>query len=1330
MASLQLGYEARVKNIVCDTINGVSAASIGGGGAGVTIVDVPAGSAPTSTSTTSAASANSVTTSYNKAISQIPTLPTIVDVVANAAPTSTSTTSVASANSVTTSYNKAVSQIPTLPTIVDVPAGSAPTSTSTTSVASANSLTNAYNKLTNQISTATSTATLTNTGVVLLTDSYALATYNPGTAATPIALKQLKTDATVNNNNFGGSATNSVTVGNINQSTTVTGSTVSIDGGATNAHTLFNSLTDGNLNIANNLGTNGNITIGNSSGAYGNVSIGNATGLTTNIRGYNTTLQGAFTTNISGGQINMTGTANATHSILNGLNNGAINIGESSTGAQQINLGRSAGATNSITIGTQNKTAINLYGSSLTYNGSTIGTGGGSVTLVDLAANTAPTSVSTTSAATANSLTNAYNKAISLIPSSATTTTRGTVKISDTYTLNDTTVAASTTATYNLFDAATNRTTSYATNVDPGSTVTIGIDSGVVDLRGGIKVKGAAPYSTYPPTSTDATAIPSASLVTQVYSAIPTANNTFPPTTSTSDIPSMNVVKQIYDSSSAFAPGFDIIVVNGQSNGVGTAFSANGSTKDTVLDAPVSDLPIFQLTTTTTPKNSVISAVEHIETQLPSTVNNYSTDITNANTSVFTFAKLYARKYLKPGRKVLIVNNCYSSCGFSGITQTPGTNNASITPNWTPSGITTCFPNWTPNTLGSTYTYTGCVNGNLTVSTGDGSTSTNLYRLAILRTQAALNASLYQTTGIDSTDNLTGGTNQVVAIIYQGSEADSGANVSQTQWETVMGSFIDGFRSICGANVPFIVGGFTNWFYTGQTGTNASGAAYFKTMFQKFATLSSIKSFTGYADSQSPSIAGNDTGGHFTCSGYRVMGQRYFTSYNAALTNTANVGVVMGSGSASYVYNLSPNNFTVTITPYIAAGAPSTYAYYTCSDASGTNASLISGATNSTYVYTATPSTIQYIKAVAYNAFNSVPYPSNVITATVPTAPSPTLGTVTVTNVTAKTYFIQAPSSTYFVGSEVVTLNTTVGTGGTAGTGYTYSPTTLNVTNLLAGITVTMTGASAAFSSTNNNQVVVSVANNPAGLTVSPQTITFLLPANPVPAANLDVQLTFSATAASQAITLSDFVSGNTQKTLTYSGAGIAGMYAAIADSTRGYVLRPYDGTATLRAGMMAVSGYSLASTFTKMAWIKGDFANNIVGTTQTYMQIIGDATGTKHYLYWDKPSSTYVISAVLGTSTLTYSPPTALTNGVWYHVAQSYDGTTHKLYFNGALVQNAALTYTIGTNGVGIGQWNNATANNQTFYGVMDNVRIYSTALSDTVIGNIYTYENTNPTV
>jgi hypothetical protein len=203
-----------------------------------------------------------------------------------------------------------------------------------------------------------------------LSDSYALATYPTGTAASPQSLKQLRLDSTTLNNNFATAANSAVTVGAVSQTLSLTGSTVSIDGNATSTHSLFPSVTTGSVNIVPNL--TGTLNIGNNS-TDGSINIGNDSGnsvATTNIRGTSLNLQSSSVIFLRGTQINIIGTGvNVTHSILNGLTSCGIHIGESSTGSQQINIGRSAASINFITLGTQNLTNITLAGNSLSLIG-------------------------------------------------------------------------------------------------------------------------------------------------------------------------------------------------------------------------------------------------------------------------------------------------------------------------------------------------------------------------------------------------------------------------------------------------------------------------------------------------------------------------------------------------------------------------------------------------------------------------------------------------------------------------------------------------------------------------------------------------------------------------------------------------------------------------------------------------------------------------------------------------------------------------------------------------------------------------------------------------
>jgi hypothetical protein len=77
---------------------------------------------------------------------------------------------------------------------------------------------------------------------------------------------------------------------------------------------------------------------------------------------------------------------------------------------------------------------------------------------------------------------------------------------------------------------------------------------------------------------------------------------------------------------------------------------------------------------------------------------------------------------------------------------------------------------------------------------------------------------------------------------------------------------------------------------------------------------------------------------------------------------------------------------------------------------------------------------------------------------------------------------------------------------------------------------------------------------------------------------------------------------------------------------------------------------------------------------------------------------------------------PAALTASTWTHLAMTYDGTTLKIYVNGALVTSTTQTGTIttSTNALQIG---GDTTYGQYFKGLIDEVRVYNIALTQAQI-------------
>jgi len=79
---------------------------------------------------------------------------------------------------------------------------------------------------------------------------------------------------------------------------------------------------------------------------------------------------------------------------------------------------------------------------------------------------------------------------------------------------------------------------------------------------------------------------------------------------------------------------------------------------------------------------------------------------------------------------------------------------------------------------------------------------------------------------------------------------------------------------------------------------------------------------------------------------------------------------------------------------------------------------------------------------------------------------------------------------------------------------------------------------------------------------------------------------------------------------------------------------------------------------------------------------------------------------------------PTTLSINVWTHITATYDGSTLRLYVNGALVSSRALTVSINSTSQPLRIGGN-TIWSEWFAGLIDDVRIYDRALSAAEIQN-----------
>ncbi|HYI80355.1 MAG TPA: LamG-like jellyroll fold domain-containing protein [Thermoleophilaceae bacterium] len=130
----------------------------------------------------------------------------------------------------------------------------------------------------------------------------------------------------------------------------------------------------------------------------------------------------------------------------------------------------------------------------------------------------------------------------------------------------------------------------------------------------------------------------------------------------------------------------------------------------------------------------------------------------------------------------------------------------------------------------------------------------------------------------------------------------------------------------------------------------------------------------------------------------------------------------------------------------------------------------------------------------------------------------------------------------------------------------------------------------------------------------------------------------------------------------------------------------------------------NLSSPITLEAWIKP----TTVPTTGNFASILSKAES--YSLQFNGPRLEFTVIQ-FGVRQRLQAPVGAIVAGQTYHVAATYDGTTRRLYVNGAQVATGALTggATSTTNSLRMGSW----SGNEYLRGILDETAVYSTALS-----------------
>lgn len=181
--------------------------------------------------------------------------------------------------------------------------------------------------------------------------------------------------------------------------------------------------------------------------------------------------------------------------------------------------------------------------------------------------------------------------------------------------------------------------------------------------------------------------------------------------------------------------------------------------------------------------------------------------------------------------------------------------------------------------------------------------------------------------------------------------------------------------------------------------------------------------------------------------------------------------------------------------------------------------------------------------------------------------------------------------------------------------------------------------------------------------------------------------------------------------------AGTISSASWISSGKYGNALSFNGSTSYVNLGTFDITGQAL----TISAWIKADsFASNVDP------RILSKATGTAeadhYFMLGSTPSNGNKLRFRLKTNGLTKTLVASsgdLPVGQWAHVAATYDGSTMRLYKDGVEVGNVAMSgSTSSSNAVPVWIGRNPDGSNA-FHGAIDELRIYSKALTPTEIQN-----------
>jgi hypothetical protein len=192
-----------------------------------------------------------------------------------------------------------------------------------------------------------------------------------------------------------------------------------------------------------------------------------------------------------------------------------------------------------------------------------------------------------------------------------------------------------------------------------------------------------------------------------------------------------------------------------------------------------------------------------------------------------------------------------------------------------------------------------------------------------------------------------------------------------------------------------------------------------------------------------------------------------------------------------------------------------------------------------------------------------------------------------------------------------------------------------------------------------------------------------------------------------------------TGQTLDSSGNGNTGQMIGMSTSTSpvagkiGEALK-FNGTSSYIPATVSLS----ANVATGCAWIK---SSNVANSQRIFAQgTSGDASGNNFSLQIISSTIRGIVGNGGGGQFV--GTGVSINSNIWYHVCMVLGGGSLKLYINGSLAQTDTTSTTLATGSLGmaIGRTDNGSGV-QYFQGILDDVRIYSRALSAQEVQQLY---------